>query len=178
MKTNLKSNLTKLTLAAMFIALDIIVTRLFSIWLVLGIEKVSIQPLVYMFAAYMIGPWYSIAAFCVSDVLGMFLFPQSATFFWIFTVVAAVRAAYYGFALYKKPLKLWYSAAVIFIGIIAIEILLNTYIMSVLYTNSFLYIVSIKFIFKPMFIPLYIFIFYGTMKILLKVPEVKRIINN
>ena len=177
MKFNVKNNLVKLILAALFIALDIVVTRLFSVYLLFPSEKLSVQPLVYMFAGYIIGPWYSIAAFTVSDVLGMMLLPQGQSYLWPFTIVAVIRAAYYGFAFYKRPVNIWYSAAVITAGMVAIEILLNPFIMSLLFDKAYKIILISKLLFKSPFIPVYIFAFYAVIKALKKLPEFQNLIK-
>jgi ECF transporter S component (folate family) len=115
MKQN--SNVTRLIILGLFIALEIILTRFLSIHT--PIVRIGFGFLPIAMLGIMYGPLWASAAYAIGDLIGIMLFP-SGPFFPGFTLSAALTGLTYGIILYKKPItwkRVLIAAAIVCLGI-------------------------------------------------------------
>lgn len=115
MKQN--SNVTRLIILGLFIALEIILTRFLSIHT--PIVRIGFGFLPIAMLGIMYGPLWAAAAYAIGDLIGIMLFP-SGPFFPGFTLSAALTGLTYGIILYKKPItwkRVLIAAAIVCLGI-------------------------------------------------------------
>lgn len=127
MKQTLKTK--EITILAMFIVLDIILTRFLSInlWNI----RIGFGFLPTIMVAHMYGTKFTIIECGVADIIGAILFPSGA-FFIGFTISAVIGGVIWGYFLYKE-----FSMKKIIIAIILEKIICSLFITSV--SISFLY---------------------------------------
>ena len=93
-----------LVMAALFIALDIVFTRLFSVT-VPGVDRFSLQFLSYVICGYLLGPWWGMGTAIAGDLLGSMVSTGGMAFLPGFTVTAALRGWLYGIFLHNRKLS-------------------------------------------------------------------------
>ncbi len=135
-ETSSRSHLRKLVMAGLFIALDIVFTRFFSV-MVLGVERVSLQFLPYTICGYMLGPVWTMAAAMVGDILGMMINSAGLAYFPGFTVSAGLRGLIYGLFLYQKPPSIKRAIGSEAVAGIGVSLLLNSVWLSIYYGKAF-----------------------------------------
>ena len=106
----MKKPIQKLTLAAIFIALDVVLNIFSFYWLT---EKITLQPLAAVFCGWMLGPLYAGVAMGCGDILGMLVASRGWAFHPGYTLSAVLRGVLYGLLLHKRPVTLARSTAVI-----------------------------------------------------------------
>lgn len=125
--------MVKLILCALFIAMQVVLSRFLSINL--QYLKIGFSFIPLMFAAYLFGPAGGVAVATVSDLIGSIAFP-SGPFFPGFTVTAALSGFIFGLAFHKNC-----STGKIVAGVFANEFfcsgILNTLWLSIMYTSDF-----------------------------------------
>ena len=128
-----KKTMVRLILCALFIAMQVVLSRFLSInlqYLKIGFSFIPI-----MFASYLFGPAGGVAVATVSDLIGSIAFP-SGPFFPGFTVTAALSGLIYGLSFHKNC-----STAKIVAGVFVNEFfcsgILNTLWLSIMYTSDF-----------------------------------------
>ena len=89
----------KILLAALLLAMSIVLSRFLSIKTPIVTIGFSFVPI--MLCAIWLGPKWTILMSVLADLIGATLFPFGSYFFG-YTVTAAVSGAIYGFLLYKK----------------------------------------------------------------------------
>lgn len=128
-----KKTMVKLILCALFIAMQVVLSRFLSINL--QYLKIGFSFIPLMFAAYLFGPAGGVAVATVSDLIGSIAFP-SGPFFPGFTVTAALSGFIFGLAFHKNC-----STGKIVAGVFANEFfcsgILNTLWLSIMYTSDF-----------------------------------------
>lgn len=108
---------------ALFISLEIVLTRFFSIQT--PIIRIGFGFLPLVLSAVMFGPIYSGVAAMLADILGMLLFPQG-TYFPGFTFSALLSGIIYGVILYNKPVSIIRTAFAVILVALFIDLGLNT----------------------------------------------------
>ena len=88
---NRNNALKKLVLAALFVALDILFTRVFCVYLMGGAERVSLQTLASAVCGWALGPWWGAGVAAAADLLGSAVGTSGLSFFPGFTLTAALR---------------------------------------------------------------------------------------
>ena len=131
----MKTNIKKLTISAVLIAMQIILSRFLSFQAYNMKIGFSFVPVVI--AAYMLGPFYTMFIAAISDVIGAICFP-SGSFFIGFTVTAVISGFIYSLFLYKKKAHIKNIIIMTFINQIICSLLLNTFWISILYKTSFI----------------------------------------
>lgn len=102
---NRNNALKKLVLAALFVALDLLFTRVFCVYLMGGAERVSLQTVASAVCGWALGPWWGAAVAAAADLLGSAAGSSGLSFFPGFTLTAALRGLTYGLLLHRKPVK-------------------------------------------------------------------------
>lgn len=97
--------LRRLVLAALFVALDLLFTRVFCIYIMGGAERISLQFLASAVCGWALGPWWGAGVAAAADLVGAFLGSSGLSFFPGFTLTAALRGFTYGLLLYRKEPK-------------------------------------------------------------------------
>ena len=95
--------LKKLVLAALFVALDLLFTRVFCVYLMGGAERVSLQTVASAVCGWALGPWWGAGVAAAADLLGSVAGSSGLSFFPGFTLTAALRGFTYGLLLHRKP---------------------------------------------------------------------------
>lgn len=135
---------------ALLIALEIILTRFLSIEtptlrIGFGFLPVAIMAILY-------GPWWTGGAGVVGDIVGMMIFPKAA-FFPGFTFTAFLTGVLFGLFLYKRDIT-WKQTllAVITVNIIC-SLCLDTLWLSIMYGDSFLFLMPARLLKTAIMIP-------------------------
>lgn len=135
-----KSTTQKIVMMAIFIAMQVVLSRFLSINL--QYLKIGFSFIPLMFASYLYGPAGGVIVAVVSDLVGAIAFP-SGQFFLGFTVTAALTGFIFGLAFYKNC-----TTAKIVAGVIANEVLcsllLNTLWLSIMYTSAFMALLATR----------------------------------
>ncbi len=135
-KRNIFTDVRTLAVAAMCIALNIVLTRYFSIntqflRIGFGFLPVAVFSMLY-------GPIPGGIAAALADVIGYLLSPNGP-FFPGFTLSALLLGLIFGLFLYKKELTVWRVVVCCFVAVFAIDAL-NTLWLSILYHYGILVI--------------------------------------
>lgn len=97
------SKLKKIILAALFLALNIVLSRFLSIKTPIIVIKFSFIPTIL--SAIMLGPWWTMLISGLADLIGALLFPTGA-YFVGYTISAVLAGFIYGIFLHrKKPIS-------------------------------------------------------------------------
>ena len=161
---NRNNALKKLVLAALFVALDLLFTRVFCIYLMGGAERVSLQTLASAVCGWALGPWWSAGVAAAADLLGSAIGSSGLSFFPGFTLTAALRGLTYGLLLYRKPVTfprcLGASAAVSILW----GLLLNSLWLSFYMGKNFWTWTVAKAPMKLLLVPVFAYLIYLTLK--------------
>ena len=152
MEKNKMLPLKKMVLASLFIALDIIFTRFFSV-MIPGVERISLQFLPNALSGLFLGPIWSVAVLVAGDVLGMVVNSAGAAYFPGFMLSAALRGLIYGLVLYKRKLKYTRTLVAVAIVSVVVDIGVNPIWMSMLYGKGYLATLVAKLPIRAVFIP-------------------------
>lgn len=161
---NQNKALRKLVLAALFVALDLIFTRVFVIYIMGGAERVSLQFLASSVCGWALGPWWGAGVAAAADLLGAFTGSSGFAFFPGFTLTAALRGFTYGLLLHRKPIKLGRCfAADASVGILW-SLLLNAYWLTFYMGDTFWAWTAAKAPLKLVLIPVQTYLIYLVLK--------------
>lgn len=100
-----QNHLQKLVLASLFVAMDLLFTRVFCIYVMGGAERISLQFLATSVCGWALGPWWGAASAAAGDLIGALIGTSGFSFFPGFTLTAALRGFLYGWLLHKKPIS-------------------------------------------------------------------------
>ena len=135
-----KKTMVKLILCALFIAMQVVLSRFLSINL--QYLKIGFSFIPVMFASYLFGPAGGVVVATLSDLIGAIAFPSGA-FFPGFTVTAALSGFIYGFSFYKNCSTLKIIAGVLTNEIVC-SLVLNTIWLSIMYSSNFLTLLATR----------------------------------
>ncbi|MHB8127456.1 MAG: folate family ECF transporter S component [Mobilitalea sp.] len=133
--------LRTITLCAMFGAISIVLGSLTI--MVADFLKIGFSFLPNEFIFYLFGPVVGAIYGATMDIL-TFLVKPTGTFFFGFTVSAILNGLLYGVGLYKKPLSLKRILIVNVVQMIFINILLNTYWLTILIGKGFFVLLPLR----------------------------------
>ena len=145
--------LKKLVLAALFVALDLLFTRVFCVYLMGGAERVSLQTVASAVCGWALGPWWGAG----------------------FTLTAALRGFTYGLLLHRKPvtfLRCLSAGAVV--GVLW-GLLLNALWLSFYMGKSFWAWTVAKAPLKLLLVPVFAYLIYLVLKGLQKTDLAKHL---
>lgn len=86
--------------SALFIAMEVVLTRFLSIQT--PIVRIGFSFIPIALSAIMFGPIFGGVTAALADIIGMMIFPNGGTYFPGFTLSAFLTGAIYGLFLYKK----------------------------------------------------------------------------
>lgn len=159
----------KIILSGLLLSLLIILSRFVSFKSQILVISFSFIPIII--SAILLGPKYTLVIAALGDFLGATLFPFGSYFIG-FTILEALTGLIYGLILYKKPnneesnsfyteknliIRLILSS---FINLVIIGIFITGYMISTLYGNAYIVVISSRAITKIIMLPIQIIIIY------------------
>ena len=117
-------NTRKLVFMAMFIAIEIVLTRLLSIMPAANI-RISLSFVVYAFAGHLFGPLFGVTSALIGDLVGAILFPPIGGFNLGFTISATLSGFIFGFIEFDKK-KTIQTLVIILVNALLVDVTLNT----------------------------------------------------
>lgn len=136
------SHLICIILLGMFAALSIVVGRFLTIMPVQTI-KISFTFLPNEFVYYLFGPTVGAIFGGILDILNLIVTPTGSYFFG-FTLSGILTGVLFGIILYKKPISLGRIFLATLIRIVLIDLLLNTYWLTVMYGYNFIALLPMR----------------------------------
>lgn len=141
-----KSNLNKIIVIGLLIAVEIILTRLLSINFIPSI-RIGFGFLPVALTAIMFGPYWAAASYALGDVIGIHLFPvATAPPFYGFTITAFLTGLIFGFSFHKKLITYKRVFITALIVCIPLNLGLDTYWLSLLMNKGFLVLLPVRII--------------------------------
>lgn len=170
-----KQNYTqKLIIVAFFIAIEIILTRWFSINIG-GIVRIGFAFVPISFLGIVYGPLWAGAAYAIGDLIGMMLWPSGA-FFPGFTLTAFLTGVVFGLVLHKKEITFKRVAVACFIVCFGLNLCLDTLWLVILMNKGFLALLPARFIKTIVAFTLQIvFIPFLWNKVFSRIPQVRQL---
>jgi len=150
-----------IVLAAMFGAISLIINS-FSI-MIGQIVKIDFVFLPNEFVHYALGPIFGAVYGAVMDILNYFSKPQGA-FFPGFTISAILIGILYGFILYKRPISLKRVIIANVIRVIFIDLVLNTYWLTLLMGKAYMVLLPTRIIEKLIMLPIETILLFTVIK--------------
>lgn len=123
-----------LVFMALFISLEVVLTRFFSIQT--PIVRIGFGFLPVALSSIMLGPIIGGITAAVADVVRMFAFPSGFPYFPGFTFSALASGMIYGLFLYKKPKTLLRIALAVLTVTVVVDLGLNTLWLTVFMGNA------------------------------------------
>ena len=154
-------NLKCITLLAMFGAISIVLGY-FTLMPTQTI-KVTFTFLPNEFVYYLFGPVTGAFFGAAMDILTYIVRP-TGPFFYGFTISAILNGLLYGMSLYKRPLSLKRILIVNLIQTLTINLLLNTYWLSLLYGNAFFVLLPARVVKAAIMLPIESIMLYSLIK--------------
>ena len=155
-----------LALMGLFIALGIVFTRVLKP-IDLPYLRVSFGFIATSVCSMMLGPFLGGINAAVADVAGFFLFPTPNAFFFPgLTFSALLAGVIYGLYLYKKPVTLLRVALAVLTVTIFIDMLLNTYWLSILLGQAWKVMFPIRALKAAVWYPVQVLIIYYLRRII------------
>ena len=100
MRDNIKTDITKIAIIALMVALEIVCTRLLTV--TTPFIRISFGFLPIAIVAIKYGPLQAGAAYIMADLIGFMLFPSGFAFFPGFAITAFLTGCVYGIFMYKR----------------------------------------------------------------------------
>lgn len=135
-RRNKMKHTRKLVYMAMFIALEIVLTRLVSL-MPSNTTRISLSFVVYAFAGNMFGPVFGLISAAIGDLVGAILFPPIGGFFPGFTLSAAVSGFIFGYVILGKKQYLR-GTIILLVNTLLVDVLMNTLWLSIITKTPFI----------------------------------------
>ena len=148
---NTSNKTTKICIAALLLALEIILARFCSVSTPILRLSFGFLPIAVLGILY--GPVWSAATYAIGDFIGAILFPIG-DYFPGFTLTAGLSGLVFGLVLYKRPVTLRTSFIASFIVVIFMDLVLNTYWLTLLYGDAYLSLLPIRLLKVALAIPI------------------------
>lgn len=155
-------NTRVLVFMALFIAMDVILTRFLSVQT--PIIRIGFGFIPIALAGMMFGPVVGGVTAALGDIVGMLVFPQGA-YFPGFTFTQFLAGATFGLLLYKKPksiLRISIAAAIV---VVVVDVLLNTVWISMITSTPYVALLPTR-VTKLLMIPVEAVVCYAIWKAL------------
>lgn len=145
------NKIRNILLLGLFVALEVILTRFFSVEN--QFVRITFAFIPLALSAILFGPVMAGIAAAVADVLGMLIFPKGA-FFPGFTLTAFLTGFIYGVFLYKKEITLIRTFFAVLAVTVICSLTLNTIWLVILYNKGAVAILTARLIKDAIFIPI------------------------
>ena len=163
------SKISKLTVGAMLVALQIIFARFIYILTPGNLDRLSFSFIPDALAGFYLGPLYAALYGVCADILGMLLNSAGTTFTPLFTLIAALKGLSYGLFLHKKQLTLKRIICTFVFMTLVFDLGLTPIALMTLYGSSFKAVVIMKIPVQIVFCVVKIVSFYLISKPLSKI---------
>ena len=167
------SKISKLTVGAMLVALQIIFARFIYILTPGNLDRLSFSFIPDALAGFYLGPLYAALYGVCADILGMLLNSAGTTFTPLFTLIAALKGLSYGLFLHKKQLTLKRIICTFIFMTLVFDLGLTPIALMTLYGSSFKAVVIMKIPVQIVFCVVKIVSFYLISKPLSKIIKSK-----
>lgn len=158
-------NLKSMVMAAMLLAIAVVL-GFFTLQLTEFI-KIGFAYIANEFAGMMFGPVVGSLIGGMADILKYMVNP-TGPFFPGFTISGLCGGLIYGMVLYKKPLSMKRVIAANTLVTILVNLLLNTYWLTLLYGNAYMALLPARIVKQLVMLPIEVIIFYAVAKVLIK----------
>ena len=161
----MKLSIKQMTSLAILIAVEVILSRFFSVTIA-GVSKISFSFIAVGIMAIYYGPKYTAFGCVVADLIGAVLFP-SGPFFPGFTISAGVTGFVYGLFLYQQHFSWWRITLVNVILFFVLTLGLNALWLMIMFGNTYEALVLMRVPNSLMMIGIEIFVFGVVQKYML-----------
>jgi len=158
-------NLKSMVMAAMLLAIAVVL-GFFTLQLTESI-KVGFAYIANEFAGMMFGPVVGSIIGALADILKYMVNP-TGPFFPGFTISGFCGGLIYGMVLYKKPLSIKRVIAANTLVTILVNLLLNTYWLTLLYGNAYMALLPARIVKQVIMLPIEVILFYAVARVLVK----------
>ena len=152
-----KPDVRMIVIIGLMIAFEVVMHRLLGIQTPIVQINFGFVPIIIIAILY--GPFYSGLAWGMADVIGTLLFPTGA-FFPGFTITAFLSGVIFGIFLFKAKSYITSTVVSVLIVNIFMNMLLNTYWLTVLYQRGFIILLPDRLIKCAITIPVQIIAIY------------------
>ena len=128
------SNITRLVVISFMITLEVILTRIFAIFMPTSI-RLSLGFLPVAMTSILYGPLWAGVSYALGDIIGMLIFPMGP-YFPGFTLTAFLTGAAFGLVLYKKPVTFKRTLIASLIVVVFCNLILDTFWLYLLYDQA------------------------------------------
>lgn len=154
-----------LATTAMFLAIAVVLG--FYSLQVTDFIKISFSFIADEMTGMMFGPMVGAVMGAAADLVKYLVHPTGA-FFPGFTISGAISGMIYGMILYKKPLHVRRILLANGLVMVFVNILLNTYWLTLLYGQGFMAILPVRVLKEIILYPIYVALFYSVSKVMKK----------
>ena len=154
-----------LVTTAMFLAIAVVLG--FYSLQITDFIKISFSFLADEMTGLMFGPVVGTVMGAAADLVKYLVHPTGA-FFFGFTISGAISGMMYGVILYKKPLQVRRILFANGLVMIFVNILLNTYWLTLLYGQGFMAILPVRVLKEIILFPIDVVLFYSVSKVMKK----------
>ena len=158
-------NLKSMVMAAMLLAIAVVL-GFFTLQLTEFI-KIGFAYIANEFAGMLFGPVVGSLIGALADILKYMVNP-TGPFFPGFTISGFCGGLIYGIVLYKKPLSLKRVIVANTLVTIFVNLLLNTYWLTLLYGNAYMALLPARIVKQLVMLPIEVILFYAVAKVLIK----------
>lgn len=158
-------NLKSLAMIAMLLAIAVVL-GFYTLQLTESI-KIGFAYIANELTGMMFGPVAGCIMGALADVLKYMVNP-TGPFFPGFTISGFLGGMIYGFVLYQKPLSVKRIIAANTLVTVFVNLILNTYWVSLLYGNAFIVLLPARIIKQIIMLPIEVALFYAVARVLVK----------
>ncbi len=133
---------TQLVTIALLITIEIILSRICSVYMPTGF-RIGLGFLPVAMVAILYGPWWSGIAYALGDIIGFFLFP-SGEYMPGFTLTAFLTGMTFGLVLYKHEVTFKRTFLASIIVVTVCNLVLDTYWLYLLYDQAIAVILPMR----------------------------------
>jgi len=151
-----QSRTTRLVTIALLITMEVILTRLCSLFMPTAV-RIGFGFLPVAMVAILYGPIWAGAAYAIGDIIGMLLFPVGK-FFPGFTLTAFLTGIVYGLVLYGHPVTHKRALLASAIVVLCFNLVLDTYWLYLLYDQAVVAMLPLRVLKCVIAIPLQTFL--------------------
>lgn len=151
-------NVRTIVFMGLFIALNIVFTRILSIQT--PIVRIGFSFLPIAISAIMFGPMIGGVTAAIADIIGVMLFPPQGGFFPGFTLSAFLGGVIYGLFLYKRPVTIIRTGISVLMIKLFVDLGLNTVWLSILWNKGVLAILPSRIISNAAMLPIQIVVIF------------------
>jgi ECF transporter S component (folate family) len=138
------SKVTQLVVISFMIGLEVILTRIFALFVPTSF-RISLGFLPVSMTAILYGPIWAGVAYAMGDLIGMLLFPMGP-YFPGFTLTAFLTGLTFGLVLHKKEVTIKRTLMASLIVVVFWNLILDTYWIYLLYDQAFIAMLPMRFV--------------------------------